>query len=141
MDKLKKKNEKIEIGIAEKVEEVEEEAETLEIKGESLLIKIPNNLATVTRVRRILEVYEEELGTNETDPQINPTLPELPTLPEMIEEQKKVEVKPYEHYIICPLCAGKLKKKKLRKEGTMLKQRVFCKNKRCQFERIYEFSI
>lgn len=167
MDKVKKKkNEKIEIGIADIVEEVEE-VETLEIKGDSLLIRIPNNLETITRVKRILEVYEEELKRNvlkapEMVEESIPTLPKLPTLPELpkltpeiniqapeppavlpvLEEQKKVEVRPFgESYTVCPLCSGKLKRKKLKQVGESLNQRVVCKNRRCNFEREYIFSI
>jgi len=136
--------------------------DTLEIQGDDIYIKIPNNLAVVSRAKRILEVYEEELIKAEkkeepetadieenlpqpiarqiTEIDIEP--PDLPQKQEVIEEHKQVEVKPFgESYTNCPLCNGKLKRKRLKKEGNILKQKVKCKNRRCNFEREYVFSI
>lgn len=66
---------------------------------------------------------------------------EVKQLP-VIEEQKEVKVEtPTESYTICPLCAGALKKKKIKQVGNEVKQKVLCKNRKCKFERDYVFSL
>lgn len=60
----------------------------------------------------------------------------------VIEEQKKVEIKPSEeNYDVCPLCSGKLKKKKIKRVGNEIRQKVICKNRKCKFERDFVFSL
>lgn len=164
----KQKSEKVEIGFDEEPEIPKEKKETpkntiepkaLEYKKFSeftfgdLYMKIPNDLESVSRARRILRIFEEDLlleknGTERilvvTDKKVEEvTLPEIPEVPEQmpLQEQEEVKVQPSESYSFCPICNGKLKKTRLKKSGSELKQTVKCKNRKCNFKREYTFGL
>lgn len=44
-------------------------------------------------------------------------------------------------YSICPKCHSPLKKEKVKKERTVLRQFISCKNPRCKFKKEYVFSL
>jgi hypothetical protein len=164
-EKPKKKVEKKTAKVKPKVEPKLNKMDFIEIQGENLYLKIPDDLDLVVRVKKILEVYEDELYLErfKEKKKISEELEEpeeleeiekseeleipTPTItqektPEILEEQKVVYVKPDEEvYTSCPICSGKLKKKRIKIDGNLLKQKVVCKNRKCNFERNYEFSI
>lgn len=60
----------------------------------------------------------------------------------VIREEAEVRADPItESYTVCPLCQGKLKKKKITQVGNEIRQTVLCKKRGCNFKRDYIFSI
>lgn len=131
-----------------KIPENEDKVKPLVIEGDDLYLKIPNRLESITKARKILSVYEDELNSVKKEENLVCSEVNIQT-PEVIEvekpkvpEKKQVEVKSFdENYKVCPLCNGKLKKKKIKSVGNVLTQKVVCKNRKCNFERNYQFSI
>ena len=145
----KKKDINIEIGELETPKsKIKERSKTIDIQVNGLQISIPLDLEYVTEARQILEVFENKLSNSGQILQ-NPKIirqddedKEAEEEKPIIEEQKEVEIKPMqESYTNCPICNGKLKRKKIIKDGDKYRQKVKCKSWKCNFERDYVFSL
>ena len=132
----------------------------LEITQGNAYLKIPKDIETIVLMRKMLEVYEKELS--ELDDLDQSKLPDLKNPIEDNDEEagnKKdnevfksfdiPKIQPKEEVFVpndqelklCPLCNSKLKKKKIKREGDVLKQVVKCKKWSCPFEKEFVFNV
>jgi hypothetical protein len=176
MSKKTKEKEIVEIAMEEPIEEITEETEIIkeepkpavkteefiEIKTETLLIKIPKNEKTIQETINILKTfiskpvemaYEspiEQQQTYETpEVQIRPQQPmEIRRQPQIQEEEQMplksneiVAVNPQERFIQCPICQGKVIRERVQQLDDAITQVIRCKDKRCGFERKYVINL
>jgi len=120
-------------------------------------LRFPDDLASILIAKRHIDaLYKSfadvpssvhkperiEISTQDQTETIEPIKEPSAQKLSIIEEQKVIKADQLaESYKVCPLCNGKLKKKRIRRIGDEIRQTIVCKNKECNFQREYVFSI
>lgn len=178
---MSKKNKEniVEIAMEEPMAEITEEAEEIteepkkavktieqkkqefiEIKTETLFIKIPKDEKVIQETINILNTFIAKQPQETEEPRQQPTevIYEEPIRPQQsigirrqpIEREEEqtplksneiVAVNPQERFTSCPICNGKLVRDRVQQLDDAITQIVRCKDKRCSFERRYIVNL
>lgn len=123
------------------------EKDYLIIKQGEAYLKIPKDKSLIIKIRKFLEICEKEFENdlsslklsqeveNNKDSQVYKSI--VPKIKP--KEEIEQEIDQFSKH--CPLCASKLKKKKIRREGNVFKQLIKCKKWSCPFEKEIVINI
>lgn len=122
-------------------EKEKKEIKKIEIIENDVYIKIPKDYEIVKSIRKLLTTIENDLSEKkdgeieiikEVSKVLEPEIPEIEFSPKIPKDN---------NFKLCPLCNSKLKRKKITQEGDILKQKVICKNRKCNFQKELIYSL
>lgn len=117
---------------------MKKEQKFAEVTIGQLYMKIPNEPAQIEQAIEFLRAFHHR----ETPKPIPAKKEENKEEPKQeVEEQKVVYLSSGEGFTICPICKGKLKRKGIKQQGEFFTQRIFCKNRKCNFSREYQITL
>lgn len=123
-----------------------EEKNDIEIKSKDTYIKIPNSNERIEEVIKVLRALQKEQTTGEPKQQTEQKqetekTEEKPQEQEIKQEGETTILNKHEVFTKCPLCNGKIKKKKIQMASDGLRQVVVCKNRRCSWKHEYLIAL
>ena len=150
---MTKKDEIISIDLDEE-EEKKVKKQEIEIKAGDLFIHVPADRSRIGEAIEVLRAFEEKISRPAKLKEIEKEIQETKQFLENTEKkekeiEEKIEPKREEEtilnegkrYIKCPVCSGKLKKKKIQQFEDGFVQEIRCKNRKCKWRHIYKIAI
>jgi hypothetical protein len=140
-----------------------EQKECIEIKTDTLFIKIPKDEKTIQETINILNTFITKLSPQEEhrkpiaiEPQeiyeepVRPQQsigirrqPQAETEDEQafLKSSEIVAVNPQDRFDKCPICNGKVVREKVQQLDDVITQVIRCKNRHCNFQRKYVINL